>query len=111
MASAVRRQRLTGVTLVDDREQSHQFIFDLDPPKGRRQRAAGMVLWITVVVILIIPLRVLLIDEGTASHVGSAPSPDGIAELCSQFTLPSVLREFADLAYPIWNNVCDIVRR
>lgn len=96
---------------MNDRQQSHQFIFDLDPPKGRRQRAVGMILWITVVVILIIPLRVLLIDEGTASQMGSAPSSGGLAELCSQFALPSVLREFADLAYPIWNNVCDLVGR
>lgn len=96
---------------MDEHEPSPQFLFDLDPPRSRRQRLLGVIFWLAVVTILAVPLRLLLNDEATATQVTSSPSPSGYAEMCARFALPSVLREFADLAYPIWNNVCDLVGR
>lgn len=96
---------------MDEQAQAQRFLYDLDPPRGRRQRVLGAVLWLSVAVLLAILLRLHLIDEGTATQVAPPPSTRGVAEICSQFALPSVLREFADLAYPIWNNVCHLVGR
>jgi hypothetical protein len=106
-----RRHRLTGATSLNEHERSQPYLYDLDPPKGRWQRVLGAILWLTVALLVAIPLRLFLIDDGTASQLASEPSTRGLAELCSQFALPTVLREFADLAYPIWNNVCDLVGR
>ena len=96
---------------MNDRERVQPYLYDLDPPTGRWQRVMGAILWLTVAVLLVVPLRLFLIDDGMASQMASAPSTRGIAELCSQFALPSVLLEFADLAYPVWNNVCRLVGR
>lgn len=98
--------------MLDDEDgQSQPFLFDLDPPRGRRQHIVAIMLWLAVAVLLSIPLRLFLFDDGTASRMASAPSTGGLAELCSQFVLPSVLRQIAGLAYPIWNNVCNLVGR
>lgn len=96
---------------MDDQEGSRRFLFDLDPPKGRRQRVIGAFLWLAVALLVAIPLRLLLIDDGTASQAASAPVATGLAEMCSRFALPALLEEFADLAYPVWSNVCDLVGR
>lgn len=96
---------------MDEHEQSERFLFDLDPPEGRRQRVIGALLWLAVALLLAIPLRVLLIDDGSSTQVASAPVASGLAEMCSRFALPALLREFAGIAYPIWNNVCDVVGR
>ncbi len=79
--------------------------------RGDASGVIGAILWLSVAVLLAIPLGLFLFDDGTASQVAQSPSTRGIAEMCSQFALPSVLREFADLAYPIWNNVCHIIGR
>ncbi len=91
---------------MDEHEQSERFLFDLDPPEGRRQRVIGALLWLAVALLLAIPLRLLLTDDGASTQVAS-----GLAEMCSRFALPALLREFAGIAYPIWNNVCDVVGR
>jgi hypothetical protein len=96
---------------LDDQERSRRFLFDLDPPKSRRQRVISVFLWFAVVLILAIPLRMLLIDDGAASQAASAPVATGLAEMCSRFALPAVLEEFVGLAYPLWSNVCDLVGR
>ena len=96
---------------MDDQEESRRFLFELDPPKGRRQRVIGALLWLAVALIVAIPLRMLLVDDGAASQAASAPVATGLAEMCSRLALPALLEEFAGLAYPFWNNVCDLLGR
>ncbi len=99
---------------MDEQQRPRDYLFDLDPPKGRRQQVIGALLWLAVALLLAIPLRLLLHDEGAASQAASVPIASGLtemAEMCSRFALPALLEQFAGIAYPIWSNVCDLVDR
>ncbi len=96
---------------MDDQEGSRRFLFELDPPQGRRKRVFGVVLWLAVAVMLAIPLRLLLIDDGAASQIAAAPAATGLAGVCSRLDLPALLEQVAALAYPVWTTVCDLARR
>lgn len=99
---------------MDEHQRPRDYLFDLDPPERPWRRLVGTLLWLAVAVLLAIPLRLLLHDDGAASQAASVPVASGLtemAEMCSRFALPALLEQFAGLAYPIWSNVCNLVGR